>query len=155
MLLAGNILEHHNVRVVRGVVDCDALLAAFGTGKRVAGKCRGRHPVHQLDDLRLGRGKIDIGLAVQHLQHVEVVAQLPITLVGPYLRRQVWRIHNEHHPLRMAVLLEQLAIIRPHDLHALQIAVRPVGFLTQGVVEALPGQFLERGDVFPREQQPR
>ena len=93
---------------MRGVVDRDALFAAFGTGKRVAGKCRGRHPVHQLDDLRLGRGKIDIGLAVQHLQHVEVVAQLPITLVGPYLRRQVWRIHNEHHPLRMAVLIEQL-----------------------------------------------
>ena len=147
--------EHHNVRVVRGVVDRDALLATFGTGERVAGKCRCHHPVHQFDNLRLGRGKIDVRQAIQYLQHVEVVAQLPIALVGPHLRRQVWRIHNEHHPFRMAVLLEQLAIIRPHDLHALQIAVRPVGFLPQVVAEALPGQLLERGDVFPRKEQPR
>lgn len=100
--------EHHNVRVVRGVVDRDALLATFGTGERVAGKCRCHHPVHQFDNLRLGRGKIDVRQAIQYLQHVEVVAQLPIALVGPHLRRQVWRIHNEHHPLRMAVLIEQL-----------------------------------------------
>ena len=79
--------------------------------ERVADNFFSTYPIAQLKDRGFIRGKIDEAVPGKHREHIEVVGELPICLVGRGVGGEIRRVNEEHHTGHILILLEQLTVI--------------------------------------------
>lgn len=85
----------HNIRVVRVVVEVGGLFDTGSTAERVGKAMFPVKPRTEFDDTAFIRREIEIVGAVEGVQHIEVVGQPPIALVGECLRGEIGRVDEE------------------------------------------------------------
>lgn len=85
----------HNIRVVRVVVEVGGLFDTGSTAERVGKAVLSVKPRTEFDDTAFIRREIEIVGAVEGVQHIEVVGQPPIALVGECLRGEIGRVDEE------------------------------------------------------------
>ena len=87
-----NVAIEHNVGIAGVVVEVGGLLYTGGTAERVGKAVFPVKPRTEFDDTAFVRCEIEIVGAVESVQHIEIVGQSPIPLVGECLRGEVWRV---------------------------------------------------------------
>ncbi len=110
-------------------------------------------PVTQLYHAAFVRGEIDIARSVQGLQHIEVVAKLPVVGVGAALGLKVWRVYQVANAVGVLPFVKYGSVVLMHDNKAVKVAVSRIVGGADSVVEILLHQLFEAGGVFARKKQ--
>lgn len=141
------------VGVVRVVVEVGGLLNTGGTAERVGKAVLPVKPRTEFDDTAFVRREIEIVGAIEGVQHIEVVGQMPIALVGECLRGEIGRVDEETDMRLRGVLGEELSVVGVGNGEPIEIAVGIEIGETECVVELLFAQCGEVGNIVATEEQ--
>ena len=140
------------VGVVGVVVEVGGLLNTGGTAERVGKAVFPVKPRTEFDNTAFVRREIEIVGAVEGVQHIEVVGQPPIPLVGECLRGEIGRVDEKTDVGCMDVLCEEFAVVLAGNGEPVEVAVGTEITEADGVVEVLFSECGKIGDVVAAEQ---
>ena len=119
---SSNVRIKHDVRIGRIVIHVGIELSAVAIFKGVANKLISTYPFTQLYYGRLVRGEVNEPMSGKNGQHIKVVRQLPVHLVGRAIRAQVRRVDQEHDTRHVLVLLKYLPVVTGGNGQPVEIA---------------------------------
>ncbi len=122
------------------------------TAERVGKAVLPVKPRTEFNDTAFVRCEIEIVGAVEGVQHIEVVGQPPIALVGECLRGEIGRVDEETDVGCMDVLCEEFAVVLAGNGEPVEVAVGTEITEADGVVEVFLAECGKIGDVVAAEQ---
>ena len=134
------------------VVEVGGLFDTGGTAEWVGKAVLAVKPRTEFDNTAFIRCEIEIVGAVEGVQHIEVVGQMPIALVGECLRGEIGRVDEETDVGCMDVLCEEFAVVLAGNGEPVEVAVGTEITEADGVVEVLFSECGKIGDVVAAEQ---
>ena len=109
------ILTQHHIGV-GGVEVGVGIERGFGAAfERIAEVAVLAHPIAQLEDRGLVGGEIDEAVAVEDVQHIEVVGEFPIHFIRLAVGTQIRRVDEEDYTGHIFILMEDLFVIGRHN----------------------------------------
>ena len=142
----------HNIRVMGVVVEVGGLLDTGSTAERVGKAVFPVKPRTEFDDTAFVRCEIEIVGTIESMQHIEVVGQPPIALVGECLRGEIGRVDEETDVWCMDVLCEEFAVVLAGNGEPVEVAVGTEIAEADGVVEVLLAECCKAGDIVAAEE---
>jgi len=97
-------------------------LPAVAIFKGVADKLISTYPFTQLYYGRLIRGEVNEPMSGKNCQHIKIVRQLPVHLVGRVIRAQIRRIYKEDYARYVLILFKNLLVVTGGDGQPVEIA---------------------------------
>lgn len=147
-----NVAIEHDVGIAGVVVEVRGLLYTGGSAERVGKAVLPVKPRTEFDDTAFVRCKIEIVGAVEGMQHIEIVGQSPIPLVGECLRGEIGRVDEEADVRFVHIFAEEVAIVLAGDGEPVKVAVGIEIAEADGVVEVFFAECGKAGDVVAAKQ---